>query len=187
MKKTISAILGFILLINILAIAGSCSEHTYRVYGTIELDGEPVEDADVVVKNLDKEYEESTTTDEDGYYEVYINGESHNTIQVEVEFDDLEEDDEFETQSHEYNYEINFDFESSEPSPVKKTYHKVVNMAFGYKRGRIISRESKEIKERLNKHFKLMEQYISSGMVREEASKKAYEKILKEEVGEYEN
>jgi len=132
MKKTMSVILGFVLMINMLAIVGSCSEHTYHVYGTIELDGEFVEDADVVVKNLDKSYEESTTTDEDGYYEVYINGDSHNTIKVEVEFDDLEDDDEFETQSQEYSYEVNFEFESPEPSPVKKTYYKVVNMAFGF-------------------------------------------------------
>ncbi len=135
MKKTIGVILGLILLINISVMMGSCTgdgEKTIKVYGTIELDGEPVEDADILVKNLDKGYEASTTTDDDGYYEVYINGKNHDDVEVNVDFDDLDDDRQFEIVDGKHNYEINFEFESS---PVRKTYHNIANLVFGIQWG----------------------------------------------------
>jgi len=134
MKKTIGVILGILLLIN-MSMVGSCipdGEKTIKVYGTVELDDDPVEDAVVVVKNLDRGYEESTTTDGDGYYEVYINGKNNDEVSVEVEFDEIEDDREFEINDGEYNYEFNFDFEST---VVRKTYHKVVSLVFGLEWG----------------------------------------------------
>lgn len=100
-------------------------EKTIKVYGTVELDGNPVEGADISVKNLDKGYEESTTTDDEGYYEVYINGKNNDEVRVEVEFDDIEDDREFEIHDGDYNYEINFVFDST---IVRKTYHKIVSL-----------------------------------------------------------
>jgi len=131
MKKTIGIIIGLILLINV--SASICSgvpdgEKTIKVYGNIYIDSEPVENADVSVKNLDKGYEVSTTTNSDGYYEVYINGKNNDEMRVEVEFDEVDDDREFEIKDGKHNYEFNFDFEST---PVRKTYHKLVNLVFG--------------------------------------------------------
>ncbi len=129
--KRLATILGMILLLNVSAIgviASGDGEKTIRVYGTIELDGEPVEDADIVVKNLDQGYEETTITDEEGFYEVYINGKNHDDVEVNVDFDDSSDDRQFEIHDGGYNYEINFEFESS---TVRKNYHKMVNFAFG--------------------------------------------------------
>jgi len=131
MKKTMSMIVGLILLINMSAVVGSCwgdGEKTIKVYGTVEMDGESVEDADISVKNLDRGYEEDTTTDEDGYYEVYINGKNNDEVRVEVEFDDIDDDREFEIVDGDSEYEINFEFESTY---VRKTYRKIVGLTFG--------------------------------------------------------
>jgi len=134
MKKTISMIFGIILLFNIIAIGGIADggEKTIKVYGTIELDGESVEDADIIVKNLDKGYEESTTTDEDGYYEVYINGKNHDDVEVNVDFDDVSDDRQFEIYDGQYNYEINFEFESS---TVRRTYNNMAGFISGIEWG----------------------------------------------------
>lgn len=134
MKKTIGIILGLILLINVSAIVGSATdgEKTIKVYGTIELDGDPAEDADILVKNLDKGYEASTTTDSDGYYEVYINGKNHDDVEVNVDFDDVDDDRQFEIHDGGYNYEINFEFEST---GLRKSYHKIVSLVFGVQWG----------------------------------------------------
>lgn len=132
MKKIIiGIILGIVLLLNISAMSGGCygdGEKTIKVYGTVELDGEPLEDAQITVKNLDRGYEESTDTDNDGYYEVYVNGKNNDEIKIEVEFNDIEDDREFEIQDGKNQYEINFEFEST---PVRKTYHKVLNLIIG--------------------------------------------------------
>ena len=132
MKKRMSMIFGAMLLINIIAIGGIVcgnGEKTIKVYGTVELDGNPVEDADISVKNLDLGYEESTITDNDGYYEAYINGKNNDEVRVEVEFDDIDDDREFEIKDGDSNYEINFEFEST---TVRKTYHKIVSLVLGW-------------------------------------------------------
>lgn len=132
MKKSIYILIGILLLTNI-SVIGVCSrppdgEKTIRVYGNVYLDNDPLEGASISVKNLDRGYEESTTTNSDGYYEVFINGKNNDEVRIEVEYDDIEDDREFEIVDGKINYEFNFEFEST---PVRKTYHKIVSLVIG--------------------------------------------------------
>lgn len=126
MKKQIMAIVLFILMINIGIVVEanrSRSERMIRVYGTVTIDGNGVDGADIVVRNLDKGYEESTTTNDSGYYEVFIKAVDNNKIKVNVNFDEYNNDKSFVLEKFKSNYEIDFDFESTPDVQMVKKIH----------------------------------------------------------------
>ena len=124
MKKIIMGIL-FVLMISTMGIVvnGNRAERMIRVYGTITMDGEGVEGANIVVTNIDKGYEETTQTNSSGYYQVFIKAVDNNKIKVNVNFDECSNDKSFVLEKFKSNYEISFEFEStSDVKLVKKIY-----------------------------------------------------------------
>ena len=132
MKKIIMYLLTFIFIINVMGMIASSqgAERPIRVYGNVLIDGESFEDVQIRVKNIDRAYEETDITDDNGSYEVFINGRNNDRIRVEVSFEDeYENDNEFEIEDHKGNYEINFEFESS---PLTRVSHQLVDLFFGF-------------------------------------------------------
>ncbi len=113
--KRIVSVMVFILMISITGIVveaeGSCK--TIRVYGTVKIDEEAVEGADIIVIDTYDDNSETTTTNESGYYEVFIVTKNNRVIEVSVDFDEYSNDKTFEVEPYACNYEVNFDFESS--------------------------------------------------------------------------
>ncbi|GAG93585.1 unnamed protein product [marine sediment metagenome] len=130
--KRIVAMLVFIIMISISGIVveveadGSCK--TIRVYGTVEIDGEEVEGADIIVIDTYDDNSEITTTNETGCYEVYIVTKNNREIEVSVDFDEHSNDKTFEVEPYMCNYEVNFDFEAGSTIIVVS---KIVDLIWG--------------------------------------------------------
>ncbi|TET57426.1 MAG: carboxypeptidase regulatory-like domain-containing protein [Promethearchaeota archaeon] len=105
------------------------SNKLVRVYGNVILDGNAVENANIIVKNLDQGTQESEDTNGTGEYELFIMARNKDQIRVEVSFDSFENFNEFEVFDHEVNYEINFEFVSS---PVTLVVKKISDILFGH-------------------------------------------------------
>ncbi len=133
-KRIIFDLFVFIILINSMALAvvdvdAQSSNKLVRVYGNVILDGNAVENANIIVKNLDQGTQESEDTNGTGEYELFIMARNKDQIRVEVSFDSFENFNEFEVFDHEVNYEINFEFVSS---PVTLVVKKISDILFGH-------------------------------------------------------
>lgn len=89
------------------------ADKTIRVYGNVYLDGEPLENAEIKLKNLDRGFEISTNTDSDGYYDIFTTARDHEQLKVTVNYEDLEDSITFEIITSQEEYEINFNLEDS--------------------------------------------------------------------------
>lgn len=131
MKKILFVLVAFILAINVMGLSvEAVAERPNRVYGVVTVDGNSLEDATIRVKNLDRGTEETTTTNDNGSYEVIIMAGNNDEMRVEVNYKDkYVNSKEFEIVDHNTNYEINFEFESS---PITVIGHKVVDLFLGF-------------------------------------------------------
>ena len=126
MRKILLGILVVIMIStigNVVEANRSRSERMIRVYGTVTIDGNGVEGADIVVKNLDRDYEETTKTNSSGYYEIFIKAVDNNKIKVNVNFDEYNNDKSFVLEKFKSNYEIDFEFESTPDVQMVKKIH----------------------------------------------------------------
>lgn len=84
------------------------ADKTIRIYGNVTLDGEPIENLEIKIKNLDRGFEISTYTDSNGNYEGYTTSRDHENIRVETKYNQTTEYEEFEVLSNKIEYEVNF-------------------------------------------------------------------------------
>lgn len=129
--KILIMLFTFILTISVmgLTVESQSSNKLIRVYGRVVLDSNPVDNANIIVKNLDQGTQESDDTNQTGEYEIFILARNNDEIRVEVSFDSFENFNEFEVFDHELNYEINFEFVSS---PVTLVVKKISDVLFGH-------------------------------------------------------
>lgn len=131
MKKILFILIAFILAINVMGLSvEGASERLNRVYGVVTVDGNALEEADISVKNLDRGYEVTTKTNDNGSYQVFILASNNDEISIEVNYEDKYVNrKEFEIVDHNTNYEVNFEFESSTITVIG---HKIVDLLFGF-------------------------------------------------------
>lgn len=129
--KGIVIILTFILSISVIGLTVEGQAHsgkTIRVFGTVSIDGEGVNNADITVTDTFDDDSASTTTNSTGFYEVFIFTKNDRIVRVDVSFDDFENDKSFEVEEFQTNYEVNFEFEGS---PTVIVVSKIVDWFFG--------------------------------------------------------
>lgn len=111
MKKILTGVLIVLLLSTIGTIGQAQTDGIIKVYGTVYLDGEPLEDADIRVLNENTGIDFITRTDANGSYDLLIPAKNNDPIKVIASFDDIESQTRFIVQSSQKNYQIDFDFE----------------------------------------------------------------------------
>lgn len=129
MRKIIIALLMVLIISTIgIVVEGTRAERMIRVYGTVTIDGEGVEGADITVRNIERGEEVTTTTNSSGYYETFIKAVDHNNIKVSVKIDGYSNDKTFVNEKFQSNYEINFEFESTPDVKVSKKIYGIISM-----------------------------------------------------------
>lgn len=125
MRKLLTGVLIVLLLSTMGTIGQAQQDGIIKVYGTVYLDGEPLEDAHIRVINEDTGIDFVTNTDSNGSYEVLIPAKNNDPVKVIASFEDLESQSRFIVQSSQKNYQIDFDFEV--PPEIK-----IVKEVFGF-------------------------------------------------------
>lgn len=97
-----------------IVISATGSPKTIRVYGEISIDGDGVEGAYVTVEDDTTHDKATDTTNGTGFYEVFILSRDDHKIIVTVEHDSYKNDKGFIVERFNSNYELNFEFESSD-------------------------------------------------------------------------
>lgn len=129
--KQIVATLMFIFMISIsgIVVEGARAERLIRVYGTVTIDSEGVDGADITVTNIDRDEVVTTTTNDSGYYEVFIKAVDNNKIKVSVNTGEYSNEKSFVLEKFQSNYEVNFEFESGSTVII---VNKVVDFFHGF-------------------------------------------------------
>jgi len=129
MRKRIMAIVLFILMINMGIVVNAQQDGIIRVYGTVIMDSDPLEDASIKVINEDTGQEWITKTDSNGSYDILVPAKNNDRITVIASYKDMEAEKGFVVQSNQKSYQIDFEFELPPEVAVVK---KIVGFLFGF-------------------------------------------------------
>lgn len=109
----IKLILILFIILILLVPTNVQADKTIRVYGTATINSQPLENIEIKIKNMDRGFEISTYTDNNGNYEVFTTSRDHETIRVVAILNTTNQmSEEFEVVSNIVDYEVNFNFEN---------------------------------------------------------------------------